>query len=150
MPPSTTYTTYSLPESTITHPVLFLISYLPIPYPNPFYLIYYLSYEMVASSGLAIVPVAGAAQSAVTTFASDSTTLFQILDRDNAPKGYAWVELTALGNQALASACFTATQRQVWTWPSYEFLVKTKMEDGVQVPTIKVSQVRLSYEIFLL
>ena len=98
MPPSTTYTTYLLLESIITYLVLFLISYLPIPYPNPFYLIYYLSYEMVASSGLAIVPAAGAAQSAVTTFASDSTTLFQMLDRDNAPKGYAWVELTALGN----------------------------------------------------
>lgn len=105
---------------------------------------------MVTSGSIATVPAAGVAQSAVTTCASDRQTLFRMLDRDNAPAGYAWVELTALGNQALASACFTTTQRQVWTWPSYEFLVKTKIEDGVQVPTIKVSQVSLSYEIFLL
>lgn len=94
--------------------------------------------------GSATVPAAGIAQSAVTTFASASTALFEILARDNAPQGYMWVELTALGNQALALACFTTTQRQVWTWPSYEFLVKTKVEGGIRVPAIKVSQVSLS------
>lgn len=99
---------------------------------------------MVGPSALSTVPAAGAAQSAVTTFTSSSTALFKMLDRNNAPKGYAWVELTALGNQALALACFTTTQRQVWTWPSYEFLIKTKVEDGVSVPAIKVSQVSLS------
>ncbi|KAJ5822352.1 hypothetical protein N7447_004692 [Penicillium robsamsonii] len=41
---------------------------------------------------------------------------------------YYIVRLTAYGNAALRELCRTPEQREVWSWPSYEFLVKMKKD----------------------
>lgn len=55
---------------------------------------------------------------------------------------YVWCRLTVQGNAALWTLCFTNVQREVWRWPSYDFLVKVKRENGILVPVIRAEQVR--------
>lgn len=51
---------------------------------------------------------------------------------------YFVARLTDHGNRALGELCFTETQREVWSWPSYEFLVKRRPNGS---PGITVAQV---------
>jgi hypothetical protein len=55
---------------------------------------------------------------------------------------YLRCRLTRAGNQALRELCHTAIQREVWSWPTYEFYVKAT---GTPLkPVIRAEQVRPS------
>ena len=47
------------------------------------------------------------------------------------------------GNAALWTLCFTTLQREIWSWPSYDFLVKVRRRNGVLIPVIRAEQVSL-------
>ncbi|KAJ5421226.1 hypothetical protein N7491_009671 [Penicillium cf. griseofulvum] len=60
-----------------------------------------------------------------------ASTLFSLVRRATTVEGgaeYYIVRLTAYGNAALRELCRTLEQREVWSWPSYEFLVKIKKD----------------------
>lgn len=70
-----------------------------------------------------------------------SSTLLNIVRRATTAEGgadYFVVRLTAAGNGALRELCRTPEQREVWSWPSYEFLVKMKKD---RTPVISADQV---------
>jgi hypothetical protein len=56
---------------------------------------------------------------------------------------YVRVRITAAGNEALRELCHTRVQREVWSWPSYEFLVRVVRGE----PAIKAAQVCSSVSI---
>ena len=71
-----------------------------------------------------------------------SSTLLNVVRRATTAEGgaeYYVVRLTAAGNRALRELCRTPEQREVWSWPSYEFLVKIKKD---RTPVISAEQVR--------
>lgn len=53
---------------------------------------------------------------------------------------YLRCRLTRAGNQALRELCHTAIQREVWSWPTYEFYVKAT--GSPLKPVIRAEQVR--------
>lgn len=55
--------------------------------------------------------------------------------------GYYLCRLTHAGNEALLQLCHTTEAREVWRYPSYEFVVKKTKKGGVEVPAIRVEQV---------
>ncbi|KAJ5211418.1 hypothetical protein N7472_001557 [Penicillium cf. griseofulvum] len=71
-----------------------------------------------------------------------ASTLFSLVRRATTAEGgaeYYIVRLTAHGNAALRELCRTPEQREVWSWPSYEFLVKIKKD---RTPVISADQIR--------
>lgn len=73
--------------------------------------------------------------------APGASNLLQLVRRANTAEGgpnYFVVRLTAHGNEALRELCRTAEQREVWSWPSYEFLVKMRKN---RTPVISADQV---------
>ncbi|KAJ5422792.1 hypothetical protein N7491_011237 [Penicillium cf. griseofulvum] len=71
-----------------------------------------------------------------------ASTLFSLVRRATIAEGgaeYYIVRLTAYGNAALRELCRTLEQREVWSWPSYEFLVKMKKD---RTPVISADQIR--------
>ncbi|KAJ5810760.1 hypothetical protein N7447_010276 [Penicillium robsamsonii] len=81
-----------------------------------------------------------------------ASTLFSLIRRATTAEGgaeYYIVRLTAHGNAALRELCRTPEQREVWSWPSYEFLVKMK-KDRTPAYTIGLAKathlVNLSYD----
>ncbi|KAJ5982386.1 hypothetical protein N7451_012486 [Penicillium sp. IBT 35674x] len=56
--------------------------------------------------------------------------------------GYYLCRLTNAGNEALLQLCHTVKSREVWRYPSYEFLVKKTKKDGFKRrghPTLTLS-----------
>ncbi|KAJ5205115.1 hypothetical protein N7472_001563 [Penicillium cf. griseofulvum] len=58
---------------------------------------------------------------------------------------YYIVRLTAYGNAALRELCRTPEQREVWSWPSYEFLVKMKKDRTLVISADQIRSARPSY-----
>jgi hypothetical protein len=64
---------------------------------------------------------------------------------------FLWVRLTASGNEALRLLCHTAIQREVWTWPSYEFQVKLRPTDNKPYISVdKVCSLLILYTTYIL
>ena len=69
--------------------------------------------------------------------APNSASLFSIIHRatrgDGTGPDYAIVRLTNTGNLALRELCHTADQRQVWTFPSYEFFIRRRRNGTLMI-----------------
>lgn len=70
-----------------------------------------------------------------------STEILQVVrdatTDDEEPKTFVCCRLTAYGNEILERYCHTTIQRRVWSFPTYEFWVRTIN----RIPAISVSQV---------
>lgn len=86
-------------------------------------------------------PVGSVAHGAPASGAAGTNLLLLPTGRPSPDPEYIWARLSDAGNAALWGLCFTELQRQVWGWPSYDFLVKVKRRNGVLVPVIRVEQV---------
>lgn len=59
---------------------------------------------------------------------------FEPADRDEDDESeYVLVRLTALGNEALYTLCHTPDQKMVWSFPSYEFVIRKNSVTAAQV-----------------
>lgn len=79
-----------------------------------------------------------------TTVSPTSKALFEVLP-GNSGTGWTIVRLTKHGNNALRECCSTPLQRQVWSWPVYEFMVKLRKDRTLVISADQVRFVRPSF-----
>ena len=98
---------------------------------------------MAAPGPGALVPAGGVVQRALSPATPNTNQMLVLTNQPSPDPEYVWVRLSDQGNIALWSLCFTAVQREVWSWPSYDFLVKVKRQRGVLKLVIRAEQVSL-------
>lgn len=96
---------------------------------------------MAAPGPGALVPAGSVAHGALAVAIAGTNQMVVATGAPSPDPAYIWCRLSNRGNAALWTLCFTNVQREVWRWPSYDFLVKVKRENGVLVPVIKAEQV---------
>lgn len=98
---------------------------------------------MAAPGPGALVPAGSVAHGAPSPGAASTNSLLVPTGAPSPDPEYAWTRLSDAGNAALWTLCFTTLQREIWSWPSYDFLVKVRRRNGVLIPVIRAEQVSL-------